>query len=69
MERNAIEVEAGESVSQDEDKGNLVLRKCGVPRDPAGMLNHHDLLWRIGGYEPERGAQIAGQRGYFLKDC
>eukprot|EP01032_Pedospumella_encystans_P022856 gene22856-25885_t len=33
------------------------------------MLNHHDLLWRIGGYEPERGAQIAGHRGYFLKDA
>lgn len=56
-------------VSQDEDKDNLVVRKWGVPRDPAGMLNHHDLLWRIGGYEPERGAQIAGHRGYFLKDA
>lgn len=56
-------------VSQDEDKDNLVVRKWGVPRDPAGMLNHHDLLWRIGGYEPERGAAIAGHRGYFLKDA
>jgi len=62
-------VEAGVPVSQDEDKDNLVVRKWGVPRDPAGMLNHHDLLWRIGGYEPERGAQIAGHRGYFLKDA
>ena len=33
-----------------------------------GLLNHHDLLWRIGGYEPERGAQVAGHRGYFLRD-
>jgi seryl-tRNA synthetase len=29
-------------------------------------LAHHDLLHRIGGYEPERGAAIAGHRGYFL---
>eukprot|EP01036_Dinobryon_divergens_P023761 gene23761-32147_t len=55
-------------VSQDEDKDNLVVRTWGTPRDPAGLLNHHDLLWRIGGYEPERGAQVAGHRGYFLRD-
>ncbi len=47
---------------------NRVERKWGVPRDPAGLLNHHDLLWRIGGYEPDRGAAVAGHRGYFLKD-
>eukprot|EP01038_Epipyxis_sp_PR26KG_P005387 gene5387-7470_t len=55
-------------VSKDEDKDNAVIRKWGVPRDPAGLLNHHDLLWRIGGYEPERGANVAGHRGYFLRD-
>lgn len=42
-------------VSKDEDADNLVVRRWGTPRDPAGLLNHHDLLWRIGGYEPERG--------------
>jgi seryl-tRNA synthetase len=26
------------------------------------------LLWRIGGYDPERGCKVAGQRGYFLRD-
>ena len=55
-------------ISQDEDADNLVVRKWGTPRDPAGLLNHHDLLWRIGGYEPERGVQVAGHRGYFLRD-
>jgi seryl-tRNA synthetase len=55
-------------VSQDEDAHNRVERKWGVPRDPKGLLNHHDLLWRIGGYEPERGAAVAGHRGYFLRD-
>lgn len=55
-------------VSKDEDADNRVERTWGKPRDPAGLLNHHDLLWRIGGYEPERGAAVAGHRGYFLRD-
>mmetsp|Transcript_10485 Transcript_10485/g.11296 ORF Transcript_10485/g.11296 Transcript_10485/m.11296 type:complete len:644 (+) Transcript_10485:109-2040(+) len=55
-------------VSRDEDADNRVERTWGKPRDPAGLLNHHDLLWRIGGYEPERGAAVAGHRGYFLRD-
>jgi seryl-tRNA synthetase len=53
----------------DEDKDNRVERTWGTPRDPAGLLNHHDLLWRIGGYEPERGSAVAGHRGYFLRDA
>jgi seryl-tRNA synthetase len=28
--------------------------------------HHHDLLHRIGGYEPQRGSAIAGRRAYFL---
>jgi seryl-tRNA synthetase len=55
-------------VSQDEDKDNEVIHTWGTPRDPAGLLNHHDLLWRIGGYEPERGVGVAGHRAYFLRD-
>jgi seryl-tRNA synthetase len=55
-------------VSRDEDADNRVERTWGSPRDPKGLLNHHDLLWRIGGYEPERGAAVAGHRGYFLRD-
>ena len=56
-------------VSKDEDADNRVERKWGVPRLPTpDMLNHHDLLWRIGGYEPERGVAVAGHRSYFLKD-
>lgn len=55
-------------ISKDEDADNLVVKKWGQPRDPTGLLNHHDLLWRIGGYEPERGVNVAGHRGYFLRD-
>ncbi len=53
-------------IFQDEEH-NRVERTWGTPRDPTGLLNHHDLLWRIGGYEPERGVAVAGHRGYFLK--
>jgi len=55
-------------VSQDEDADNMVVKTWGTPRNPAGLLNHHDLLWRIGGYEPERGVGVAGHRAYFLRD-
>eukprot|EP00981_Chlorochromonas_danica_P011603 scaffold4140_cov178-Ochromonas_danica.AAC.16 len=54
-------------VSLDEAE-NRVERRWGTPRDPKGLLNHHDVLWRIGGYEPDRGAAVAGHRGYFLRD-
>ena len=55
-------------ISKDEDADNAIVRTWGTPRDPAGLLNHHDLLWRIGGYEPERGVGVAGHRAYFLRD-
>lgn len=32
-------------------------------------LTHDDLLWRIGGYEPTRGTNVAGHRGYFLRNA
>ncbi|GHJ88793.1 hypothetical protein NliqN6_5195 [Naganishia liquefaciens] len=31
-----------------------------------GILSHHEVLLRIDGYDPERGAKIAGHRGFFL---
>lgn len=54
---------------EDKHNGNRVERVWGnhLKRDGKGLLNHHDLLWRIGGYEPERGAAVAGHRAYFLK--
>ncbi|CAG8433842.1 9605_t:CDS:2 [Ambispora gerdemannii] len=33
-----------------------------------GILSHHEVLYRIDGYDPERGANIAGHRGYFLSN-
>ncbi|CAG8506731.1 seryl-tRNA synthetase [Gigaspora rosea] len=31
-----------------------------------GILSHHEVLYRIDGYDSERGTNIAGHRGYFL---
>lgn len=32
-------------------------------------MTHDDLLWRIDGYEPVRGQNVAGHRAYFLKNA
>jgi len=29
-------------------------------------LSHHEVLWRLGGYDPERGTKLVGHRGYCL---
>lgn len=67
--------------SQDEDEDNDVIRVWPLPNGlelPCRLgkisyelpgskpLKHEDLLWRIGGYDQERGSKVAGGRGYFL---
>ncbi|GFH43983.1 seryl-trna synthetase [Chaetoceros tenuissimus] len=57
-----------------ENAGEKPLLPC-----PAGVLKytlpdtkpltHDDLLWRIDGYEPVRGQNVSGHRGYFLKNA
>ncbi len=71
-------------VSQDEDADNAVCRlwpmpegvalpaPCGTlkyPLPPFKPLKHDDLLWRIGGYDDDRGRKVAGHRGYFLTNA
>ena len=36
---------------------------------PTKPLTHDELLWRIGGYEPIRGQNVAGHRAYFLTNA
>ena len=43
-----------ESLIKDDGKG--------VP----GLFSHHELLMKIEGYDPVRGSNVAGHRGYFL---
>lgn len=53
-------------VSNDEDKDNKIIRTFGEFASADGKLFHHELLYMIGGYEPEAGSKVAGQRGYYL---
>ncbi|KAK8805483.1 hypothetical protein WA158_002139 [Blastocystis sp. Blastoise] len=48
---------------------NVVAWKWGEPHvnTDGSMFSHHELLWMIDGYEPERGNKVAGHRAYFLK--
>jgi len=53
-------------VSKDEEKNGLI-RTWGTNRPQTPDLkHHHQLLFMIGGYEPEIGSQVAGHRGYYL---
>ena len=71
-------------ISQDEEKDSLVCALHPLPPGvklptaigeleyemPASLpMTHDDLLWRIDGYEPDRGAAVAGSRCYFLKNA
>lgn len=33
-----------------------------------GILPHHQVLYRLDGYDSERGSKVSGHRGYFLKN-
>ncbi|KAH6684385.1 seryl-tRNA synthetase-like protein [Halenospora varia] len=39
----------------------------GVKVEKRDVLSHHEVLTRLDGYDPERGAKVVGHRGYFLK--
>jgi len=71
-------------IGQDEDTHNAVCRLAPHPPglllpQPVGSLRyelpaakplkHDELLWRIGGFDDERGRKVAGHRGYFLTNA
>ncbi|RGB27991.1 seryl-tRNA synthetase [Rhizophagus diaphanus] len=61
-----------------DETDNVIIRKWEPPADTeggdgerkpikkTGIFSHHEVLYRIDGYDPERGTNIAGHRGYFL---
>ena len=66
-------------ISHDEDKDNVAVALWPEPEEkptlPCALgnltytfpttkpLTHDDLLWRVDGYEPVRGQNVAGHRG------
>jgi len=46
---------------------NKIERQWGDFKKSPDFKHHHELLYMIDGYEPERGVNVAAHRGYFLK--
>ncbi len=55
-------------VSDNEDKNDEIRTWApeGVTVEKDDCLSHHEVLTRLGGYDPERGVKIVGHRGYCL---
>jgi len=55
-------------VSDNEDNNGLIVEH-GEKRmnEKNDLFHHHELLWKIDGFEPLRGSDVAGSRCYFLK--
>jgi len=54
-------------VSKDEAQNAIVTEWGEFKVNEAARRHHHELLWMIDGYEPDRGVKVAGHRAYFLK--
>jgi seryl-tRNA synthetase len=61
-------VHASVPVSDDEANNELIRNWTpeGVTVEKKDCLSHHEVLTRLGGYDPERGTKIVGHRGYCL---
>ncbi|KAG1139220.1 hypothetical protein G6F37_010014 [Rhizopus arrhizus] len=56
-------------ISMDEDNNEIIRTYFhnGIePVKKTNILSHHEVLTRLDGYDQERGAKVAGHRGYFL---
>jgi seryl-tRNA synthetase len=58
-------------VSDNEDNNEVIRTWGGLEDGPKPekkeCLSHHEVLLRLDGYDPDRGAKIVGHRGYFLR--
>ncbi|KAK9321166.1 hypothetical protein V1517DRAFT_327174 [Lipomyces orientalis] len=56
-------------VSLDETDNELIRTWVpeGVTVEKRDCLSHHEVLTRLDGYDPERGAKMSGHRGFFLR--
>ncbi|KAJ1653382.1 Cytosolic seryl-tRNA synthetase [Dispira simplex] len=55
-------------VSMDEEDNQLIRQWPAdeIPQKRTDILSHHEVLYRLDGFDAERGANVAGHRGYFL---
>ncbi|KAK8153977.1 seryl-tRNA synthetase [Phyllosticta citrichinensis] len=55
-------------VSNDEDNNEKIRSWApeGVTVEKKDCLSHHEVLYRLGGYDPDRGVKVVGHRGYCL---
>ena len=54
------------SEAQPQDN-NPIERTWGTPRDETGLPNHVDLVAMLDIVDLEKGQEVAGSRGYYLK--
>ncbi|KAJ1656445.1 Cytosolic seryl-tRNA synthetase [Dispira simplex] len=61
-------VHDGVPVSMDEEDNQLIRQWPAdeIPLKRTDILSHHEVLYRLDGFDAERGANVAGHRGYFL---
>ncbi|KAI7887393.1 seryl-tRNA synthetase [Lichtheimia hyalospora FSU 10163] len=62
-------VHASVPTSMDEDNNEVIRtynHNGAEPTKRTDILSHHEVLARLDGYDQERGANVAGHRGYFL---
>ena len=59
-----------DTVPVSNDEANNEILRAWAPEgfDPGQKvgLSHHEVLWRLGGYDPVRGVKLVGHRGYCL---
>ncbi|KAK9352775.1 hypothetical protein V1505DRAFT_341977 [Lipomyces doorenjongii] len=57
-------------VSLDEADNQLIRNWVpeGISVEKRDCLSHHEVLTRLDGYDPERGAKMSGHRGFFLRN-
>ncbi|KAF2084596.1 serine-tRNA ligase [Saccharata proteae CBS 121410] len=54
------------SLTEDDNAIVRTWKPEGVTVEKKECLSHHEVLYRLGGYDPERGVKIVGHRGYCL---
>ncbi|KAJ1913922.1 Cytosolic seryl-tRNA synthetase [Mycoemilia scoparia] len=64
---NIVDPEVPVSLTEDDNKLIRTNPPDGdAPEKRSDFISHHEVLYRIGGYDQKRGADVAGHRGYFL---